>query len=302
MLTGDVPFHGETPVAVAMKHVRDQAPDVQQRRPHLSAASAAVVDRAMAKDVADRYPDAATMAADVEDALAIEASRAGQATGEVTSVLRTLPGSARRRLPWRLRHPARWLGSLALLAAIVALVLVLALGHAHRGPGVAAAAGEPGLQAVPLSSTAAHGYNPFGTGPEDPDHIGNLVDNDPNTTWSTEQYYDGTLRKAGGVGLGFYLDAAPGVLARALSLQTQTPGFSVQIYAADNVEEQLTYGSSTPLAARGWHGPVGSDAGVTSGAQIPIRVSRPYRYYLVWMTTLPPHSQLATIAGVTLYR
>ena len=32
------------------------------------------------------------MAADLERALALEAARAGQATGEVTSVLRTLPG------------------------------------------------------------------------------------------------------------------------------------------------------------------------------------------------------------------
>ncbi|MHB8532793.1 MAG: protein kinase domain-containing protein, partial [Solirubrobacteraceae bacterium] len=51
MLTGDVPFHGETPVAVAMKHVREQIPDVQARRPQLSAATAAVLDRALAKDL-----------------------------------------------------------------------------------------------------------------------------------------------------------------------------------------------------------------------------------------------------------
>src|ERR1700726_3645959 len=49
MLTGGVPFHGETPVAVAMKHVREDPPDVQMRRPELSAATAAVLDRAMAK-------------------------------------------------------------------------------------------------------------------------------------------------------------------------------------------------------------------------------------------------------------
>ena len=29
MLTGDVPFHGENQVAVAMKHVREELPDVQ---------------------------------------------------------------------------------------------------------------------------------------------------------------------------------------------------------------------------------------------------------------------------------
>ena len=38
---------------------------------------------------------------------------------------------------------------------------------------------------------------------------------------------NGTLRKPGGTGLGMYLDAAPGVAAKALEIQTPTPGFSV---------------------------------------------------------------------------
>src|SRR5215211_6249957 len=37
MLTGDVPFHGENQVSVAMKHVREDLPDVQQIRPEVSA-------------------------------------------------------------------------------------------------------------------------------------------------------------------------------------------------------------------------------------------------------------------------
>ncbi len=62
MLTGDVPFHGDSPVAVAMRIVRETVPDVQARRPQISAATAAVVDRALAKDLEQRYPDAAAMA------------------------------------------------------------------------------------------------------------------------------------------------------------------------------------------------------------------------------------------------
>src|SRR6185437_3923388 len=44
MLTGDVPFHGENQVAVAMKHVREEIPDVQVRRPEVSSALAEVID------------------------------------------------------------------------------------------------------------------------------------------------------------------------------------------------------------------------------------------------------------------
>src|SRR3954449_5531826 len=57
MLTGDVPFHGDNQVAVAMKHVREELPDVQLRRPEVSSALAAVVDRATAKDLDRRYAD-----------------------------------------------------------------------------------------------------------------------------------------------------------------------------------------------------------------------------------------------------
>src|SRR6476659_8606298 len=93
MLTGEVPFKGETQVAVAMKHVRESVPDVQKTRPELSAALASVVDNSTANRQEDRYANDAEMIADLEDVLAIETARAGTATGEVTSVLRTLPSS-----------------------------------------------------------------------------------------------------------------------------------------------------------------------------------------------------------------
>jgi serine/threonine-protein kinase len=303
MLTGDVPFHGDSPVAVAMKHVREDVPDVQARRPELSAATAAVLDRALAKDLARRYPDASAMAADLEQALALEASRSGQATGEVTTVLRTLPGRTRRVLPWRMRHHARWIAMIAVLGAIVALVLILAANSTHKGTGIAPGAGSgAGLVPVQLSASAAHDYNPFGTGPENRDQIGNIVDSDPSTTWSTETYYEGNLRKPGGEGLGVYLDAAPGVKARAVEIQTPTPGFAVQVYVADHFDDTLAYGDSTSLTARGWQGPVGASSHVHSGERIPISPAARHRYYLLWMTTLPPGQQSTTIADVTLFR
>src|SRR5215210_2441724 len=72
MLTGDVPFKGDNQVAVAMKHVREELPDVQVRRPEVSAALAAVLDRATDKDLSRRYGRAADLIADLEDVLTIE--------------------------------------------------------------------------------------------------------------------------------------------------------------------------------------------------------------------------------------
>lgn len=303
MLTGEVPFRGETPVAVAMKHVREEPADVQERRPAVSAATAAVLDRALAKDPAQRYPDAAAMAADLEEVLALETSRSGQATGEVTSVLKTLPGSTRRRLPWRIRHRARWFALIALVLIAVAAILITAAGNTHRGASVSGDLGaHASLQPVQLSQTAAHGYNPFGTEPENRDQVPNLVDGDPNTTWSSEQYYAGNLRKPGGEGLGIYLDAAPRVKARALEVQTSTPGFAAQVWVSDEVNNTLPYGSSQPLSARGWTGPVGTSTDVHDGSRIQISVTRPWRYYLLWITTLPPGSNLITLTDLTLFR
>src|SRR3981081_4163207 len=48
LLTGEVPFKGETQVSVAMKHVREELPDVQTKRPEISAALAAVIETATA--------------------------------------------------------------------------------------------------------------------------------------------------------------------------------------------------------------------------------------------------------------
>src|SRR5690242_9726344 len=119
MLVGEVPFKGDNQVAVAMKHVREILPDVQAKRPEVSAALAAVVDTATAKRQEDRYANDVEMIADLEDVLAIETARAGSATGEVTAVLRTLPSRTQRRVPFRVRHRV-----FAVLALLIALLLI----------------------------------------------------------------------------------------------------------------------------------------------------------------------------------
>src|ERR671927_1348070 len=96
MLTGDVPFHGDNQISVAMKHVREELPDVQMRRPQVSSALAAVLDLATAKDLEQRYQEDAELISDLEDVLGIETQRSPrQATGEATAVLKTLPASSR---------------------------------------------------------------------------------------------------------------------------------------------------------------------------------------------------------------
>src|ERR671914_540515 len=107
MLTGETPFKATTSRETAMKHVTEPLPDVQRRRPEISAALAAIVERATAKETRNRYATVDDMVHDLEEVLAIEAARTGQATGEATTVLRSLSGDTADFAPGRLRHPRR---------------------------------------------------------------------------------------------------------------------------------------------------------------------------------------------------
>lgn len=296
MLTGEVPFTGDSQVAVAMKHVREELPDVQRGRPEISAALASIVDTATAKREEDRYADDAELIADLEDVLAIETSRSGVAPGEATTVLRTLPNSARSRLPYRLRHPAT-VGLLlaAVLVALGAAGLYLA-GHAHHGTGNLLQPPPPAAHhQIDLCGTCAHDYNPLAiSGPkiQNPGQTGLAIDSNINTAWSTEIYYAGL----GKPGVGLYVTANPGVAARSLVLDTATPGYSVVIYG------RLAH-PNPDVFDPGPHGWVRLGAAPSVSRKQDIHLDTAgvrYRYYLVWITSLG-HQQSVAINEVALY-
>jgi hypothetical protein len=293
MLTGEVPFRGESQVAVAMKHVRDALPDVQARRPEVSAALAAVVDTATAKAPENRYANDAELIADLEDVLAIETARAGNATGEVTSVLRTLPTGKQRRVPFLVRHrrAAIVAGLIVLLAAAGAALWLTS--RAHHGTGMVpqpAPAHAPSQ--VPLCQSCAHDFDPLGDNKaENHDQVGLVLDGQLDTKWTTENYYSGNLGKAG---VGIYLDASPGTTARAMVIDTDTPGFAAQIYARTNTPPLSWPDGGWRLiasVARVSHRQV---VRLTSGAA-------KYRYYLMWITSLNGIKEVA-INELALYR
>jgi len=68
MLTGCVPFDGDTDVAIAMKHINEQPKSMLEYDLKVTKALDEVVMRAMAKDPAQRYQTAAEMAADLRRA------------------------------------------------------------------------------------------------------------------------------------------------------------------------------------------------------------------------------------------
>ena len=65
MVTGRPPFLGDTPVAVASKHVRDTPPTPREINPSVSPTFEAIILKAMAKDPAHRYQTAEELRADL---------------------------------------------------------------------------------------------------------------------------------------------------------------------------------------------------------------------------------------------
>jgi tRNA A-37 threonylcarbamoyl transferase component Bud32 len=297
MLTGDVPFHGENQVAVAMKHVREELPDLQYRRPEVSSALAAVLDRMTAKDLGSRYHTTHELMADLEDVLAVESARAGQTTGEATQVLRALPEPKRSRLPLRLRTSMRALVALLVLAAAAtAAILVLAADRTQRGTGAVrdSRPAAPGLLSVSLGARAAADFDPIGGDGEHAREAPLVLDRDPGTFWTTETYSSGDLQKAGvGITLDAKTDDGGGIRGRRLVVRTPTPGFTAAVYGAVD---------GRPAVLNGWT-PLAPARRVGGTEQVELDTDgRRYRHYLLWITELPPGEDRVEIAELELFR
>ncbi|HVP01747.1 MAG TPA: protein kinase [Solirubrobacteraceae bacterium] len=293
MLTGDVPFHGENQVAVAMHHVRDEMPDVRAARPEVSSALGAIVDRATAKSLDERYPDCGELIADLEDALTIETSRSGHLTGEATAVFQSLPEGKRRRVSGRIQHPWRWLAGIAAVAVLVVVLFALLAHRAERGTGTPHARPTAGLRAISLGQGAAKDYDPFGGDGEHPLQAGAALDGDPVTFWPTERYLDGNLAKPG---VGLVIDARPRVVARRMDILTATPGWSGAVYAAP--AGSLPKSFDDPAWQR-----VGTIRQATHQTRVPLDTrGRALRWYLVWIEHFAPGQEQVKLNEVSLYR
>jgi len=64
-LTGQLPFTGDSPIAVAMKQINDPVPDLLSQHPDVSAGLRAVVMKALRKDPAKRYATALDLEAEL---------------------------------------------------------------------------------------------------------------------------------------------------------------------------------------------------------------------------------------------
>jgi eukaryotic-like serine/threonine-protein kinase len=277
MLTGQVPFQADSQVGVAMKHVNEELPDVQQRRPELSAAAAMVVERATAKDPAERYQQVGELIDDLATALEVEAARTGSTTGEATSVLEAVPPTERK-----LSSGGRWsrlallLVLLAFAGAVAAVILISSGDETGGGGGALKDKGSP----VALSEAAD--YDPQGDDEEDPEAVSLAVDGDPTgTAWSSEHYdtedFAGT-KTGPNPGVGLYVVAKATTKPREMLVKS-TPGWDAEIYAA---------AAGPPEELSEWGEPVGEVSDAKEFEEIELNLASPAKYFLIWFTKAAP--------------
>ncbi|MBC7643784.1 MAG: serine/threonine protein kinase, partial [Thermoleophilia bacterium] len=85
MATGRVPFDGDNPVNVALRHVNEQPPRPSMIRPGLSPALEAVILRSLQKEPSQRYQTADELLAD------LDASRGGTVSSQTAAMTAILP-------------------------------------------------------------------------------------------------------------------------------------------------------------------------------------------------------------------
>jgi eukaryotic-like serine/threonine-protein kinase len=277
MLIGQVPFHADSQVGVAMKHVNEELPDVQQRRPEVSAATALVVERATAKDPNERYQTVGEMIDDLSTALEVEAARAGSTTGEATSILAAVP-PPKRKLSGR----ARWSWLAIVLLVLIgggALAAVQLISSGKVGGG-----GGDKTAGKAIKITSATDYDPEGDGEENPGTVELAVDGNPTgTAWSTEHYDTDTFAgtKTGpDPGVGLYVTTKSPASPTKMTILTPTPGWDAEIFAASSgPPEEFT---------SEWGEPVGEVANANGDEEVALSVGSPSKYFLIWFNKASP--------------
>ncbi|GJF02177.1 Stk1 family PASTA domain-containing Ser/Thr kinase [Pseudonocardia sp. D17] len=141
LLTGDPPFTGDTPVAVAYQHVREDPRHPSALNPAVPPELDAIVLKALSKNPANRYQSAAEMRADLirvrngqrpqAPLVMSDDERTALLAANATSPTRRIGGAGRHTLPpdavpaWRDEEPPPRTGRK--IAIVVGIVAVLAL-------------------------------------------------------------------------------------------------------------------------------------------------------------------------------
>jgi eukaryotic-like serine/threonine-protein kinase len=233
MLTGRVPFEGESAVTIALKQVSEQAVPPSQLNPAVTPALEAVVMRALAKDPAQRYPDADAFIAALQGQ-EVPAAPPTEATALAAAVPPPPPPVlAREPVPPPPPPPAdpdeegsRWwawlLGLLVVAALIVGAVLLLGNTKKVAVPDVVGAS-----QAAAQQALRAKGFATDATFETSPRRQGEVIGQDPPGGAQAKKGSTVHLTVSSGPGQA-NVPSVSGLGRRAAAKKLNKAGFRVQ--------------------------------------------------------------------------
>ena len=257
LLTGRLPFDGESAVAIAVQHLNDAPPPISSLRPDVAPALEAAVMRALEKDPAARWADAGEFIRALEGA---RAGIAGQPLGQDTAAYMPVvaPGPSEEEIEED-RGP-RWpwiaLGLTALLLALGAFILLNGSDEVEVPPVVGK------QEAVAVDELEDDGFDVESERQPDLAPIGEVIAQDPNGGTKAEEGSTVTLTVSSGPGdvtiptvEGFSQERAVRELSRAgcgRREDTNLCGFKVEVkqQASDGTEEGDAIRTNPPGGTR----------------------------------------------------
>jgi predicted Ser/Thr protein kinase len=291
LLAGEVPFPGESFVAVAMKHINDPPPNLLERRPETPPRLAAAVERALAKEPRQRF---ASMDEFVAELSACLAELEPEADADATMVVPAAPAASSRparasRPPRGVRVPARrpahspWpflVPLMVVAAALGAAGLYFAVTRTNVG-NLGGGLSPPAQSVRPVHLAGVGAWDPQGGDGEHDSSAPSATDGNSATYWGTEHY-----RSFDKPGVGVVLEAPSARALKSLTVTTDTPGFTAEIESG--------------ASAQGPFSTVVSPSRVVGErTRFPIQGSNAAKFYLVWITQLPPGSETAHVNEVS---
>jgi eukaryotic-like serine/threonine-protein kinase len=252
LLTGEPPFTGDNFVAVALRHIDEQPVPVRRHRPAVPQDVADAVERALAKNPADRFPTMAAFGAELQRCLA-----SLETAGPEADTADTMPP---RRVRRSFRIPtAVWVILAGLLVAVAAGGFAVWGGGGSSESPKATSSSTSSSTSTSTSPPATGGgtrlvgvtaYDPVGGDGEHNDLAPLATDGIQATFWQTSSYNDAPSLDKPGVGLVVAVRPAGDV--KSVVVTTDTPGFQAVVQSGDSesgpfhsVSASQTVGSRT---------------------------------------------------------
>ncbi len=280
MLCGKAPFEADTDIATAVARLTTPPRSIRLECPSVPTGLEHVIDRALTKDPADRWPSAVAF----RDAVAPFRTEATPAPtrADPTMPVRLPPRTVAQPVPAaaapRTRSTAFTPARIALWTAVFVIgVFAGYLGYRAIDDEPVSNAAPPTPVVGPLTIVGAQDYDPEGDNAENSDEVAAIWDGNATTVWSTELYKD---RNVGGLksGVGLVVDLGAPKQVESVEVTTQEGDWSAQVYTSTSVPPELA----------GWGPPRFDGGGLGTDAQMTLQPGPKAQNVLIWITDLPP--------------